>query len=137
LKFYKSCIILFGLAKGLYARPPYVHAPEIAGFIEKQGFLVGWFGERRPLNAIEISNITFNMNKMNLGKAITLGFAQVANTSEVRKFLSRGTQLSAKHTEVFDSLFREDDLNTPISCDSMITNSTTSPFSDKLMMLKI
>jgi hypothetical protein len=121
-------------SKGLYVRPPYVHAPEIAGFAEKEGFLVGWFGERRPLNAIEISNITFNMNKMYLGKALTLGFSQVANTTEVRNYMSRGTQLSTKHTEVFNSVFREDNLNTPISWDSMVTNSTISPFSDKLMM---
>jgi hypothetical protein len=95
-------------SKGLYTRPPYIHPPEIAGFVEKQNFLTGWFSERRSLNAIEISNITFNMNKLNLSKALGLGFSQVANTEEVRNYMSRGTPLSTKHTEVFNSLFHED-----------------------------
>jgi hypothetical protein len=127
------------LAKGLYNRAPYVHSSEIAGFVEKKGifnerFLAGWLGDRRPLTATEISNITFNMNKMNLGKAMTLGFSQTANKQEVRNYMSRGTQLSTKHTEIFTSVFREDNLNAPCSWDSMVTNSTTSPFSDKLIM---
>lgn len=121
-------------SKGLYTRPPYIHPPEIAGFVDKQNFITGWFGERRPLNAIEISNITFNMNKINVSKALGIGFSQVANTKEVRDYMSRGTQMSSKHTEVFNSLFREDNLNAPISWDSMVNNSTTSPFSDKLIM---
>jgi hypothetical protein len=121
-------------SKGLYTRPPFIHPPEIAGYVDQQNFLAGWFGERRPLNCIEISNITFNMNKINLSKALGLGFSQVANSEEVRNYMSRGTQLSTKHTEVFNSIFREDNLNAPISWDSMVTNSTTSPFSDKLMM---
>jgi hypothetical protein len=74
------------------------------------------------------------MNKINLSKALGLGFSQVANKTEISNYFSRGTQLSTKHTEVFTSLFREDNLNAPISWDSMVTNSTTSPFSDKLMM---
>lgn len=124
-------------SKGLYTRPPYIHPPEIAGFVEHQNFLTGWFGERRPLNCIEISNITFNMNKIHVSKALGLGFSQVANSEEVRNYMTRGTLLSIKHSEVFNSLFQEDYLNSPISWDSMVTNSTTSPFSDKLMMFHI
>jgi spore coat protein CotF len=69
----------------VFIQDHHISPPEIAGFVEKQFFLTGWFGERRPLNAIEISNITFNMNKLNLSKALGLGFSQVTNTEEVRK----------------------------------------------------
>jgi hypothetical protein len=120
--------------KGLYIRPPYVNPPEKALFVEHKSFLTGWFGKRRPLNSIEISNITFNMNKMSCGMATLLGFSQVAQLEEVRAYLHRGNKLAGKHMEVFQSVFREDHLSAPISWDSMVLNSTIAPFSDKLMM---
>lgn len=123
--------------KGLYTRPPYINPPDMADYVEKQGFLYGWFGQRRPLNAIEISNITFNMNKINMQKAILVGFAQVGKTEEVREHMLRGKTIYGKHTEVFRSLFREDNLNSPNSWDSMVTSSNVSPFSDKLLMFLI
>jgi spore coat protein CotF len=125
------------LSKGLNTRPPYINPPEIAGLAERQNFLTGWFGDRRPLTAIEISNITFNMNKTYLSKALQLGFSQVANNGEVREYFLRGVTISSKHTEVFSSIFSEDHLNFPISWDSTVTNSTNTPFSDKLMMCHI
>jgi hypothetical protein len=122
------------LSKGLYTRPPYLYPPVMAQYVKKQGFLTGWFGNRRPLNGIEISNITFNMNKTVLGKAVVLGFSQVAQSQDVREYLMRGTQLSSKHLEIFSSLLHEDNLPSPPSWDSEVTNSTVAPFSDKLIM---
>ena len=122
------------LSKGLYTRPPYLHPPVMAQYVKKQGFLTGWFGNRRPLNGIEISNITFNMNKTVMGKAMVLGFSQVAQSQDVREYLMRGTQLSSKHLEIFSSLLHEDNLPSPPSWDSDVTNSTVAPFSDKLIM---
>jgi hypothetical protein len=143
-KFYSDCnnetIELFNLSfdlmlsKGLYTRPPYLHPPEMAQFVKNQGFLTGWFGNRRPLNGIEISNITFNMNKMTMQKALLLGFSQVAQAKDVREYLMRGTQLTSKHVEIFSSLLHEDNLPSPPSWDSEVTNVTTAPFSDRLMM---
>jgi hypothetical protein len=122
--------------KGLYIRPPYVNPSEKALFVEHKSFLTGWFGNRRPLNSIEISNITFNMNKMSCGMATLLGFSQVAQLEEVRTYLHRGNKLAGKHMEVFQSIFNEDHLSAPISHDSMVLNSTVAPFSDKLMMFQ-
>ncbi|MET3698716.1 uncharacterized protein DUF3231 [Bacillus oleivorans] len=42
-----------------------------------------------------------------------------------------------KHIEVFTSLLREDDLPSPTTYESEVTNSTTPPFSDKMMMFFI
>lgn len=132
-----NTIVDLMLSKGIYTRPPYLNPPEIARTADRKKFLTGWFGERRPLTAIEISNITFNMNKTYLSKALSLGFSQVANNQEVREYFIRGMRISAKHVEVFSSIFREDHLNFPISWDSMVTNKTNTPFSDKLMMYHI
>ncbi|MBQ4870320.1 DUF3231 family protein [Priestia megaterium] len=124
------------LSKGLYTRPPYIHSPEIPEMAEKD-FMTGWLGKRRPLTAIEISNITFNMNKTYLSKAISMSFAQVARDEKVRKYFQRGQKLSTKQTEVFSTFFMESNLNFPISWESSVTNSTKPPFSDKLMMFMI
>jgi hypothetical protein len=143
-KYYRECTVqtmelherVLGVmqAKGLYTRPPYINPPEMVEFVNRENFLTGWFGERSPLNAIEITNITFNMNKTNLGKALVLGLSQVAKLEDVRNYMLRGTKISTKHTEVFNSLFQEDNLNAPISWDSTVTNSTEPPFSDRLIM---
>ena len=121
------------LSKGLYTRPPYINPPEEPKMADKS-FMGSWFGKQRPLSAIEISNITFNMTKTYLSKALSMAFAQVASDQTVRKYLKRGFNLSTKITEVFSDFFVDSNLNFPISWESMVTNSTTSPFSDKLMM---
>jgi hypothetical protein len=111
------------LTKGLYTRPPII--------------LTGWLGERRPLNVMEIEDITFNMTKMHLHAALKVGFTQVAQSKEVRQYIKRGLDISTKHIEIFESVFHEGKLNPPISWQSMITNSTSPPFSDKYMMNQI
>ena len=133
MKLYNITLDLM-LAKGIYTRPPYLYPPEKSQYVKKQNFLTGWFGNRRPLNGIEISNISFNMNKTVMGKAMVLGFSQVAKTKEVREYLMRGTQISSKHVEIFSSILHEDNLPCPPSWDSEVTNTTVSPFSDKLIM---
>jgi hypothetical protein len=99
--------------------------------------LTGWFGERRPLTGIEIGDITFNMNKMHMHIALKVGFSQVAASKKVRQYIHRGMEISTKHIAAFDNILREEMLNCPISWQSHITDSTTSPFSDKWMMYQV
>jgi hypothetical protein len=122
------------LSKGLYSRPPYISTPEKVDFVKQQPFLTGWFGERRPLNSIEISNIFFNLKKDIVSRALQIGFSQVAKSKEVRDFMVRGADITFKHIEVFSSILHECDLPSPKHWESEITNSTDAPFSDKLMM---
>lgn len=122
------------LSKGLFVRPPYIPTPQQATFVEKQDFLTGWFGERRPLNGIEISNIIFNLKKSILRKSLILGFSQVAKSKQVRQFMTRGADIASKHIETFSSILHEDELPSPMSWESDVTDSTIAPFSDKLMM---
>lgn len=146
-KYYKTCMtetmMLFDqsidamLTKGLYTRPPIISPPNSIDFVKDQSFLTGWFGERRPLNCIEIGDLTFNLAKMHLHAALKVGFIQVAQSKDVRQFIMRGLDISNKHIEIFESVFREEHLNYPISWQSMITNSTSPPFSDKYLMYQI
>jgi hypothetical protein len=125
------------LTKGIYSRPPVIAPAEAVDFVKQQSFLTGWFGERRPLTALEIGDISFNMNKMHLHVALKVGFSQVVSSNKVRKFINRGTEISNKHVEVFERILREDGLPYPISWQSQVTSSTTAPFSDKWIMYQI
>ncbi|HET7580063.1 MAG TPA: DUF3231 family protein [Bacillales bacterium] len=71
------------LQKGLYIRPPYLTPPTGIDFVTDRKFLGGWLGENRPLISMEITNLFANMRRNNLGKALLMGFSQVAGDSEV------------------------------------------------------
>jgi hypothetical protein len=122
------------LSKGLFVRPPYISPAETVDFVKKQNFLTGWLGERRPLTAIEISHIQFNLRKSIMCKTLVLGFSQVAKSKQVREHMSRIADVKSNHIEIFRSILLEDELPSPPSWDSDVTNSTVAPFSDKLMM---
>lgn len=121
------------LSKGIYSRAPFIPYDKV-DFIKSQNFLTGWFGERRPLNAIEINNIFFNLKKSIMAKALITGFSQVAKNKDVVNFFANAKDIAHKHIEIFSSVLQEDDLPLPTLWDSDITTSTIPPFSDKLMM---
>lgn len=121
---------------GVYVRPPYIPKPDQPNFVTKQSFLSG-FGHHRPLLGIEISNLVFNCKRNHLGSALSIGFSQVAESKEVRKFMERGRDISKKHIKSFTSKLEKEYLPAPMSWDSEVMKSTVSPFSDKLMMYHI
>jgi len=122
------------LKKGIYTRPPAIPIPETVEFVQKAGFLNGYFGDRRSLNAVEIANLFANIRMNAMGKAALMGFSQVAESEEVRKYLLRGVAIADKHIEVLSSKLRADDIPAPATFEAEVTASATSPFSDKLLM---
>lgn len=121
-------------AKGLYVRGPYIPAPERAEFVQSGDYLGSIFGARRPLNAVEIGNIFVGAQNNIMGKPLLMGFAQTAESKELRAFFLRGKEIGHKHIEVLSALLTNNDLPAPMSLDSYVTNSTVAPFSDKLML---
>jgi hypothetical protein len=65
------------------------------------------------------------------------GFSQVAKSKEVRQYMLRGREISAKHFEVFSSVLHQEHLSSAKNLTSEVTDSIVSPFSDKLMMFHI
>lgn len=124
------------LSKGLYIRPPYIPTPVKPDFVKKQNFLTGWFGERRPLTALEIANLYSNIQRNGLGIATLIGFAQTTKSKEVRQFMERGKHIASKHVEIFGSIMRENDLPVSMTWDTDVMDSTTFVFSDKLIMFQ-
>ncbi|MFC4559426.1 DUF3231 family protein [Virgibacillus kekensis] len=121
--------------KGTYLRAPKVPFPEHVSFVKKQNFLSGWFGNRRPLLGQEIAQISYNAKRNALGLALMLGFKQVAKSKEVRNYLERGRSISQKHFDIFSSILKDDYItNNATPHLSEVTDSTVSPYSDRLIM---
>lgn len=89
------------------------------------------------MTAFEIANLHANIHRNSLGIITLTGFSQAANSKEVGKFMSRGVDIASKHVEVFSSIMSEDKVAIPMGSDTMVTDSTVAPFSDKLMMLNV
>lgn len=125
------------LSKGLFIRSPYIATPKQAEIVEKQGFLRGWFGERRTLTADEIAHIFMNHTNNATGKALLLGFAQTARSEEVRNHFLRGIELARSIMETLRRLLEESTLPSPMTWDTEVNDSKIAPFSDKLMLFHI
>lgn len=130
--FTKSLRLL--LAKGIYVRPPYIDMQKQVDFVEKRSFLSGFKTDVRPLNAMEITHVFTNIQANILGKALMMGFSQVARNKDVRQFIVRGKEIAKKQIEVFSSALRKEDIPTPMTWDGDVMASQVPPFSDKLMM---
>jgi hypothetical protein len=122
------------LSKGIYIRSPYIPKPAKVDFIKDQSFLSGFFGEKRPLTALEVTALYSNLQRNALGVVTMIGFGQVSREKEVAKFLKRGRDIARKHCEIFGGHLKKDLLPAPMTWDSDVTDSTHYVFSDKLMM---
>ncbi|MBP3949563.1 DUF3231 family protein [Bacillus suaedae] len=122
------------LSKGVFVRPPYLSSPQSVSFVEKESFLRGWFGERRTLTAEEISHIFMNYQNNIYGRALLIGFSQIAQDKKVKEYFLRGIDLAGNILETLKLLFEESSLPSPMTWDTEVTDSTTYVFSDKLML---
>ncbi|MDQ0257235.1 hypothetical protein J2S74_004693 [Evansella vedderi] len=122
------------LEKGLFIRSPYLQSAHKVDFIQHQNFLTGFFGDKRPLLAPEVTNLYANFQRNALGTATMLGFMQTAESEDVIKYITRGKEIAEKHCEVFNSFLGENDLPASLYWDSQVTENTHRVFSDKLMM---
>lgn len=125
------------VSKGTFIRAPYIPAPKKVEYVQNKRYLAGWFGNRRPLNAIEMSNIYFNLIQNQLGRTLLMGFSQVAKSQQVRDYMVRGRDIADKHVETFGSVLSKDFLPSASSWSILPTDSSVAPFSDKLMMVHV
>ena len=147
LDFFNECIHtsteMFGkavkmmLSKGIYDRPPKMEYPKEIEFVQKESFVYGIVGKKRPLNAIELSEIFFNIERNYFSVLIMLGFAQVVKDKKLKNHIIRGKTISEKQISFFNNLLMEEDLLGTVTVSMEVTDSTVSPFSDKLIFSMI
>ncbi|MGG0453349.1 DUF3231 family protein [Priestia megaterium] len=124
------------ISKQLYQQPPTYITPNKVGMIKKYHYVTDVFGKRRPMNAIESGNTYFNLNKAMIAKAMILGFSQVSKNPNVRALLEKSVQTTNNHITSLSSLLTKENLHLPKSVETEVTNSTVSPFSERLMLLQ-
>ncbi|MDQ0245158.1 hypothetical protein J2S09_002734 [Bacillus fengqiuensis] len=127
-------IINVMLNKGLYSKPSRINTPSQVDFVDNQRYLSGWFGKKRPLNAIEISGMHFNMKKDVSKIVLELGFEQVCQTKEIQKYFERGKNICKNHLGTFNTMLTKEDMSSPKTWVSEVTSSIVPPFSEKLML---
>ncbi|MRX74416.1 DUF3231 family protein [Bacillus lacus] len=125
------------LDKGIISKPPTFNNHQKVEYLTKQNFLTGWFGRRRPISAVEVSGTFLNLQKTMVKIVLELGFGQVAQSKKVQKYMERGRQLCRKHFEILSLMLNEDNLHIPRTFETEVTDSTLSPFSDKLMLFHV
>jgi len=121
------------LEMGLAVRPPSIPYPKEVEFVQKQSFLLEGLG-KRPLTGLEITNLYANIQTNQLGTSLATGFSQIAKSTKVKDYILRGKAIALKHIKVFSDYLVNSSLPIPMSFDQEVTDSTESPFSDKLMM---
>ncbi|NPV93328.1 MAG: DUF3231 family protein [Firmicutes bacterium] len=122
------------LAKGLYVRSPYITVQKTGDTVKKQNFMAGFLGERRPLSAAEISGLNYGVRMNNLGRYLLIGFRQVTSTKQLRDYLDRGVEMSKRFIERYSSFLAKENISSPMPSETFVTDSTVSPFSERLIM---
>ncbi|WP_078551622.1 DUF3231 family protein [Bacillus alkalicellulosilyticus] len=123
------------LEKGIYDRPPMINYPTGVEYIQHSSFFTGYINKKRPLNATELNEIFYNTVRNNFGSMLCLGLLQVVKDKEVKKYIMKGKEICDKQNKIFNQILLEEELlgSSPSAMD--VTDSTTSPFSDKLMIM--
>ncbi|MDP4105317.1 MAG: DUF3231 family protein [Bacillota bacterium] len=119
--------------KNFISKPPEIPIPEKAEFI-KQNFLNGYLGHIRPLHALEIAHLYDNIENEVTSKALILGFSQVVQDEKIRELFKKGKEFTHKIIDRYMQQLESANLPSPSFIDHLVTTSTVSPFSEKLML---
>lgn len=136
-KNYKQALHIM-LEKGIYDRPPKFPYPKAVEYVQEQQTIFNTLlGNKRPLNALELGEIFYVIERNYIGIVLLIGLIQVMQDKEIKDYLEKGKKLAEKQVGVFNKvLIKENHLgNIPISME--VTDSTVSPFSDKLILFLI
>ncbi|KYG32938.1 DUF3231 family protein [Priestia endophytica] len=119
--------------KRLIIKPPIIPIPEGVK-IARSDYLKGLIEKARPLHALEITHLYDNIESNVTSKALIMAFRQVAKMEKVREVFKKGEDLTTRAVERYMTKLHEDHLPAPSFLDHLVTTSTVSPFSDKLML---
>ena len=120
--------------KGFLTKPPVIPIPKEVSFVEKQSYLAGFFGDIRPLQALEIAHLQDNLENNVASKGLLIGFSQVAVHKRVKEFMLRGKDITMDHIKECTEKLHQDNLPGHPLLDDLVKESTIPPFSDKLMI---
>jgi hypothetical protein len=120
--------------KGFIVMPPSIPVPKKVDFIKRDNYLNGFFGDVRELHALEITHLFDNIENNITSKALLIGFSQVAKKEKVRQYFIRGKAITDREIQHFQDKLHKENLPFPSQIDDLVTTSTFSPFSDRIMV---
>lgn len=120
--------------KKLIAKPPIIPTPKSPDLINKQSYLNGWFGDVRPLQAMEIIHLYDNIEINTTSKALLLGFYQTVKDEKIKALFKKGLDITDRAVKQYIEKLHIENLPTPSYIDHLVTTSTNPPFSDKIML---
>ncbi|MFJ5760365.1 DUF3231 family protein [Neobacillus sp. NPDC093182] len=123
--------------KGIYVRMPYMNYPSEIDFVNKENFLTGWLGRRRPLLGIEVTHLLINAIQNEMGMQMCTAFSQVTQDRELREYFLRGKTLCKHILSSIHDVLQESEVPAVNSWDHGVTESTVAPFSEQLMLYVI
>jgi hypothetical protein len=126
------------LIKGFNDRPPNMEYPTSVEFIQHNPSLLNtWLGDKRPLNALEIGELFAAIERNAIGLILLMGLIQVTKDKEIKDYLLKGKKLCENQLKTCDRFLKENDNFIGFPTTMEVTNSTISPFSERLIMFFI
>jgi hypothetical protein len=122
------------LSKGFLNIPPHYSTPKKVTYIKDFNYVTDIFGKARTMNTIESGNLFFNLQKSIIAKGCFLAFEQGCKDKDVKELFGKCISRANKHIGIFSNLLLKENLHSPCPLELEVTNSTDSPFSDKLML---
>lgn len=126
------------LAKGLLPKFPNIVIPDRVEYVHDKKYLgtnLGMLiGNKRPLNALEISHVFSTMETKLLLRVINLGHSQVVKSEKIKNYLTEAIRIADKQIKALSSFLADEDIPQPSASDILITDSKESPLSDKLIL---
>lgn len=124
------------LEEGFLPRPTYVNMPKSVSYLTDNSYLKGTnlFGHKRGLNTVEFGLLYHAFETNITGIQLMTGFAQCAKNEEVKKYFTKGKDLSKEILKETGEIFLDNDIQSPATPGGTVTSSKEAPFSDKLMM---
>ncbi|QNF31103.1 MULTISPECIES: DUF3231 family protein [Metabacillus] len=122
------------MGKKFIATPPIIPIPEGIDKIDKQTYLNGFFGNVRPLQALEIIHLYDNIENNTTSKALLLGFCQIVQDEKIKVLFKRGLDMTDKAVKQYKEKMHIEHIQSPSYLDHLVTTSTYPPFSDKIML---
>lgn len=124
------------LEKGLLSRPNFTTMPTSVGYIMSTDYMKGTnlFGEKRPINTVEYGTLYHSIETNITGMQLMASFSQCAKDDQVKKYFTKGCELSKEIINGTEKILLEHNIQPPAGPGGTVTSSTEAPFSDKLMM---
>jgi hypothetical protein len=122
------------MEKKFIAEPPIIPTPNGIDKIDKQSYLNGFIGDVRPLQALEIIHLWDNIENNVTSMALLLGFHQIVQDQKIKVLFKRGLDMTNKALKQYKEKMHIEHIQSPSYLDHLVTTSTYSPFSDKIML---